>query len=108
MASRRLRRKVHKRALALEIVDLSWHTYWRQLLFAAAPWSIVSITARSPELPAGARKALSKHRLHFTVQRVPSEARRDRWLDPSFVVFRFEAKEFPEVWIESGNNPDSP
>ena len=108
LSSRRLRKKLHKRALAFEIVDLSWDTAWRQRLLGSAPWSKLPITAQSPDLPARARSALSRHRLRFTVQKVPSEDRRDLWLEPSFAIFRFEALEFPEVWIESGNNPDSP
>ena len=105
MASRRLRKKRHKHALGFDIVDLSWNPHWRRRLFDAEMWEELAIDAHAPQLPAHVRRALVRHRLRFVVQKVPAEERRELWLEPTFVIFRFRAREFPEVWLESANNP---
>jgi hypothetical protein len=105
--NRRIRKKLHRRFLCDVVCDASQSSAWRRRLFDE-PSATLEIGPRHSEgLPARLARAIRRHDLHYTV-RVVDGAHAPGWreyADDGCVLFRFEAREFPEVHAFSANNP---
>ena len=111
---RRLRKKLHKRYLDLYIIDLSYvgssalKKHWRTRLFAAdffVPLRINKYTLGTSEetglCPHGV-SAVRRHNLIFQVTKLPYNE--EGLPENSYVTFRFQSVEFPEISMDSYNN----
>ena len=107
--TRRLRKKRHRRYLVDVVSDVSQRSHWRTALFASAEGVTYPIDARHHEaLPLRLVHAIRRYGLSYRVC-VVARARAAEWgeyAEAGFVLFRFEACEFPEVYAISANNPD--
>lgn len=104
--SHRLLKKIHKRWLESDIVDLSQDQHWRKRLFDSPPGQVFAISIDDTlGLRGDAVAAVCRYKLRFSLQRVElSQA--DAWLsEGGSVVFKFWASNYPSVRIYSGNNP---
>ena len=110
---RRQRKKLHKRYLDLYIIDLSsvgssaLKNHWRTRLFAAdffVPLRIDKYTLGTSEetglSPHGVR-AVRRHNLVFQVTKLPCNE--EGYPEDSYVTFRFQPVEFPEISMDSYN-----
>lgn len=106
---RRLRKKVHRRLLEYVVGEVSQRSHWRRLLYSGAEGLAHRIDAQHCEaLPAWLVRAIRRYQLSYRV-RVVSGDRAPGWgayAADGLVLFRFEAREFPEVHDFSANNPD--
>jgi hypothetical protein len=104
---RRLRKKLHRRYLFDVVADVSQLPHWRRRLFAAVD-AVCEIDAlHCDHLPASLARTIRRHRLSYSV-RVANSAEAVEWRDEAtagWVIFRFGAREFPEVHASSANNP---
>ena len=114
---RRLRKKLHKWYLGLYIIDLSYvgnsalTHHWRTRLFCSdffEPLRIDKHTlGNSKETglsPSGVR-AVQRHNLVYQVTKLPYSE--DGLPENSYVTFRFQAVEFPEISTDTYNNLDA-
>ncbi|WP_437996318.1 hypothetical protein WMF26_35230 [Sorangium sp. So ce185] len=105
--NKRTRKKLHKRHLELDVIDLSLVAFWRARLFETPVGNDLPLDGSHLEgVPERFRKAIRRHRLEYDVARVPA-TEAEPWLsEGGLIVFRFRAREFPSVVRYSGNNPD--
>jgi hypothetical protein len=106
--NKRIRKKLHKRYLELEVIDLSLIASWRARLFETPIGQYIPLDgSRLEGVPERLMKAIRRHRLEFEAARVPA-TEAEPWLsEGGLVVFRFRAREFPSIVHHSGNNPDA-
>ncbi len=101
---KRLRRKLHRKHLLDVAYAVSLSTAWRRRLFAAPAGTVFPIDAASP--PVGHRmtdRDIRRLDLRYAVCAGARPA-----ADGDLVVFRFTAREFPQVRDRSWNNPAVP
>jgi hypothetical protein len=109
--NKRIRRKIHKRTLYDVIYEVSISHLWRELLFNSKAGEKFLIDSQSPTTEPSLRRlhrSLARYNLKYFVSKVSKEDEPhwEEFLDDS-IYFKFEAKEFPEVFDFSINNPDS-
>jgi len=104
--TRRLLKKLHKRWLESDIVDLSQNSNWRKRLFDSTPGQIFAISVDDTQgLRRDAASAVRRYKLHFSAQKVAS-SEGEAWLsEGGNVIFKFWATSYPRTHIYSGNNP---
>lgn len=104
--SHRLLKKIHKRWLESDIVDLSQDHHWRKRLFDSSPGQVFAISIDDTRgLRGDAVAAVCRYKLHFSLQKVES-SEADGWLsEGGGIIFKFWASTYPSVHIYSGNNP---
>lgn len=105
---KRLSKKLHKKWLALDVIDLSQDSFWRKKLFEADKNEIFDIDKNNLDnLPQTLVKAIIRYNLKYRVAKVDG-SETDAWLsEDGSIVFKFWVVEFPNLNIFSGNNPDS-
>ena len=106
--NKRLSKKLHKKWLELDVIDLSQDSFWRKKLFNADKNEIFDIDKNNLDhLPQSLVKKIIKYNLKFKVAKVDT-SETDAWLSENgSIVFKFWVVEFPNLKIFSGNNPDS-
>ncbi len=115
--NKRIRRKIHKRILYDVLIEVSISHHWRELLFKSKDGEKFLIDSQSPTTEPSLKRlhrSLARYNLKYFVSKVSKEDEPQRanhkWDDLFFdggVYFKFEAKEFPEVFDFSINNPNS-
>ena len=105
--NKRLSKKLHKKWLELDVIDLSQDSFWRKKLFEADMNEIFDIDKNNLEhLPQSLAKAILKYNLKFKVAKVDG-SETDAWLSENgCIVFKFWVVEFPKLKMFSGNNTD--
>jgi hypothetical protein len=104
--SDRLLKKIHKRWLESDVLDLSQNSHWRKILFDSNPGEVFTIFHGCTQgLSRDAQEAVRRYGLHFSLKKIES-SRAETWLsEGGFVVFEFWATAYPGVRVRSGNNP---
>ncbi|MEZ4451751.1 MAG: hypothetical protein R3B09_19960 [Nannocystaceae bacterium] len=106
---RRCDRKLHRRYLAMGVLDLSQVSAWRRRLFDAPLLEWWPIDRRHCEgleryAPETVR-ALHRYGLRYRVARVPVEGSGFEGGWEGFEIFRFEAARYPDIVLYTANNP---
>lgn len=97
------RREIYERSISDTAMEISISAPWREKIFRLKKGEQLTISAeRAEELPAYIRDEIVTHRLTYCVglaEDCPEE------FDDGLVVFKFIAKEYPDIVRYSGNNP---
>lgn len=97
------RREIYERSISDTAMEISISRPWREKIFKLKKGEQLMISAeRAEELPAYIRDEIILHGLTYYVclaDDCPEE------FDDGLVVFKFIAKEYPDIVRYSGNNP---
>jgi len=106
MRSQRLDKKLHKKWLDYGVIDAVQVSCFRKKLFSSKENEVFHIDDRNHEwLPDDVAKAIEKYKLQYCVSKIPvSEA--EAWLSAGgLIIIRFWAKDHPNIFVDTGNNP---
>lgn len=95
---------IYKKIISDVAMEISIASEWRKKIFEMKENDILEISFNAPlQLPQYIREDIVKNELTFYV-RVVKECPEE--FDEGLVIFKFWAKEYPEICSYSGNNPD--
>jgi predicted ribosome-associated RNA-binding protein Tma20 len=102
---KRLRKKLHRKIIHELCHYASLSSTWRKKLFQTREYEIFDFSQSDLITLLKNEPILRKYRFQFSVMVIPKHTA-PLWLQEDiYVVFKFFAKEFPEVYQLSGNNP---
>lgn len=85
-------------------MEVSISSEWRRKIFQLKKGEFLTISYKQPnELPLYVRDEIVLHRLTYCVE-IPSSC--PEKFDEGLIVFKFWAKEYPDIVRYSGNNPN--
>ena len=97
-------RQIYKNNISDTAMEISISSEWRKKIFQLKKGEILTISYRRPgELPIYVRDEIVRHRLTYCVEIPFSYPEK---FDEGLVVFKFWAKEYPDIVRYSGNNPN--
>lgn len=97
-------KQIYKENITDTAMEVSISNEWRRKIFQLNKGEYLTISYRQPdELPDYVKNDIILHKLTYCVE-IPSEC--PEKFDEGLVVFKFWAKEYPEIVRYSGNNPD--
>jgi hypothetical protein len=105
---KRLRKKLHSQWLYEQIVDLNLDSYWRTLLLDSNVNQVFTINKKATaNLSQELKDAVLRYDLEFCAAKVPEEEALGWLSEGGMVIFKFWAKEFPEVNVLSANSAET-
>lgn len=112
---KRLRKKFHKHYLSDVVCDVSQNSFWRKTLFENkehVPFLLTSATLQKEPSLLYLLRFVRRYRLHYQVSKVPhsqTTAWEANWGGgcDDYIMFCFQATEFPEICDYSANNPEA-
>jgi len=103
LPSKKRRRRLYKNWIVDIALDISTSIHWRELLFNSDYDERFLISSSSGvHLPSYPQDAIIKHNLQFYVSKVLT-CPIQYFVDDSYIIFKFESVEFPEIVEYSGN-----
>ncbi len=95
---------IYEKIISDVAMEISIMSEWRRKIFKMKEKEVLEIGYENPlQLPFYIRDEVVKNKLTFYVKIVKDCPEK---FDEGLIIFKFWAKEFPEICSYSGNNPD--
>ena len=108
--NKRIRKKIYKKHIVDIAIDITLEASWRKKIFDGEYNKTFDIDCKAV-ISTLTEKALRRYSLIYQVCKIPLSEEGERiareYNNPCTVTFKFQSKEFPDIFYYTLNNPHS-